>query len=162
MMNSNNQLSERSKKILKSASIVFLVFGLIGFFDATYLTIEHYQGVIPPCSLTGGCETVLTSDYSSILNIPVSVLGMIYYFFVFIFAIAYIDTKKSIFLRMCASIGFFGFLASLFFVFLQLFVIKSICFYCMISAITSTVLFSAGFLVLKHDNFLGLLFRKKI
>lgn len=162
-MNSNNQLSERSKKILKNASIVFLVFGLLGFFDASYLTIEHYQGVIPPCSITGGgCENVLTSDYSTILNIPVSVLGMIYYFFVFLLTLLYLDTKKSIFLRICASVGFFGFLASLFFVFLQLFVIKSICFYCMISAVTSTILFVAGFLVLKHDGFLGLLFRKKI
>ena len=56
----------RSK--VSTGAVVFLfIVALIGFADASYLTVEHYRNVIPPCT-TSGCETVLTSSYSTILH----------------------------------------------------------------------------------------------
>ena len=149
-MNSNNQSSERSKKTLKYIAIVFLVFGFIGFCDAAYLTIEHYRGVIPPCSVVDGCESVLTSPYAKIAGIPISMFGMAYYFSIIILAIVYLDSRSRAVMRVCAGLSCVGFLTSIFLAYLQVFVIRYICLYCMISAASSAVLFAGGLIAWKR------------
>ena len=151
-MNSKEQSNKPSSKIFKIIAIVFFIFGFLGFCDAAYLTIKHYQGAIPPCSFVDGCESVLTSDYSAIAGVPISLLGMGYYFSVCILAFAYLDTKKQQFLRTAAVLSFVGFAISLFLVYLQVFVIRYICLYCMWSATTSAVLFLAGITVFKKRS----------
>ncbi len=51
-----------------------------GLIDAIYLTIHHLTGEKVPCSVTGGCETVLTSSYAEIAGIPLATFGAIAYF----------------------------------------------------------------------------------
>ena len=46
-----------------------------GLADALYLTIEHLAGRSVPCSVTGGCEEVLTSSYAVIAGIPLAAVG---------------------------------------------------------------------------------------
>src|SRR5688572_25881489 len=70
---------------------VMLAAALIGFADSAYLTAQHFQGVIPPCTLEG-CEQVLTSSYASIGPVPVSLLGSLYYGLLVILLIAYLDS----------------------------------------------------------------------
>jgi uncharacterized membrane protein len=127
--------------------IEFLMVSFFGFLDATYLTAQHYLGTIPPCVIATGCETVLTSEHNTIGGIPVALLGAIYYFVLFLLAALSLDMKRGI-IRFAVLLTPFGFLASLYFVYLQLFVIKEICFYCMVSAATSTALFILGLLVI--------------
>ena len=120
--------------------ITILVLALIGFVDATYLTIEHYQNVIPPCAV-GGCETVLTSVYSEVAGIPVALAGAIYYLFILIGALAYLEGRHERLLRYVLIATTFGLLASLYFLFLQAFILHAYCLYCLGSLTTSTVLF---------------------
>ena len=70
-------------------AFAFLFVSFFGFLDATYLTINHYQGKIPPCSIVVGCEIVTTSRYSLFLNIPVALIGAIYYLTVFVLTVLY-------------------------------------------------------------------------
>src|SRR5215217_8679857 len=63
------------------------VVALIGLGDAIYLIIHHLTGEKVPCSVTGGCETVLTSSYAEIGGIPIAVFGAIAYFMAFSLAI---------------------------------------------------------------------------
>ncbi len=119
--------------------IAALVVALLGFADATYLTVEHYQGVIPPCT-TGGCEIVLTSAFSTVMGIPVALLGSIYYLLICIGLFAYLDTRKTAILRTTMFLPCLGFIGSLWFIYLQAFVIKSYCQYCLVSAGISTLL----------------------
>lgn len=121
------------------ASVAFF-----GFADASYLTMEHYFSVPLPCTIFNGCETVLTSSYSVISGIPVALLGVFYYLTVFILLAYAIDTQKGVCAKLAMSLTPFGFLASLYFVYLQIFVIKAICLYCMVSATLSTVLLVLG------------------
>ncbi len=120
--------------------VVLLVVALIGFGDALYLTIEHFNNIIPPCTV-GGCEIVLSSIYSVIWGIPVSFLGSIYYLFIIISLILYFDTKKEIFLRIPFLLSLIGFLCSTWLVYLMVFVIKAFCPYCIVSAFTSSTIF---------------------
>lgn len=131
---------------------IFLAVSIIGFVDALYLTIEHFRGVVPPCSILKGCEVVTTSSYSVVFGIPVALLGALYYVFFFIFSLAYFDSKKERILSLLSRFSIFGFLASLYFVYLQFFVLKALCIYCMMSATTSTLLFIVGMFYLFRKN----------
>lgn len=133
--------------------IAFLILGAIGFIDATYLTTQHFLGTPVACSILKGCEQVTTSPYSIIFGIPVALLGSIYYLAILILSVIYLDSKKINILNIIAKITPLGFLASLYFVYLQIFVIKAICLYCMGSAATSTLLFILGMIYLaKHKK----------
>ncbi len=61
--------------------IVALALSLVGFGISMYLTIDHFQGIVPICSSKGfvNCELVTTSKYSYILGIPVSLLGLLFF-----------------------------------------------------------------------------------
>ncbi len=130
----------------------FIITNFLGFLDATFLTAEHYLGPLLGCPIFGGCDKVLVSPYSAVGGIPVALLGAIYYLAIFVLGVAYLDTERTRILRFAASLTPLGFLASLWFLYLQLFVIKALCFYCLISLITSTLLFVLGLLMRSRLN----------
>ena len=134
---------------LKIIACFFILLSLFGFLDATYLAIEHYRGVVPPCSIVHGCEQVTTSRYSMIFGVPVALLGSLYYVTLFILTIAYLDSKKLSLLTVASYLTFFGFAASIWFVYLQWHVIGAWCVYCLGSTTTSTLLFVLGVITLR-------------
>jgi uncharacterized membrane protein len=132
----------------KRLHITFFAIAALGFIDATYLTVEHFLNKIPPCGITG-CETVLTSAYSTIASIPVSLLGSLDYLFIIILLMTYYDTRKEIFLRAALLFTVVGFLFSVYFVIIQAFVLGAYCLYCMFSALISTILFGMSVYIFK-------------
>jgi uncharacterized membrane protein len=147
MQNLKNLLTKPLRPIPTSIVIFVLLVALVGFADSTYLTIEHFQGVIPPCKVVEGCDTVLTSPYSEVFGIPVALGGSIFYLLVTIGAFAYLESKNEKMLRLALLITVFGILASLWFLILQAFVLKAYCTYCLLSIITSTTLFITACIV---------------
>ncbi len=131
---------------------IFALISFVGFLDATYLTILHYRGAVPTCIIVHGCSNVTTSKFSTVANIPVALLGSLYYLTVLVLAVAYFDSKKEIILKWISQLTIIGLVASAYFVFLQIFVIKYICIYCMASATTSTLLFITGRFVKPEKN----------
>jgi len=128
----------------------FIIFSLIGFLDASYLTASHYLNSAVPCTITKGCETVLTSKYSTVLGIPVALAGSFYYFLVFIFSLFIFFKPKNKIGYLALYLSPIGLIASLWFLYLQLFVIKSICQYCMVSAFICIVLFALFIFVIRY------------
>ncbi|MEK9130583.1 MAG: vitamin K epoxide reductase family protein [Patescibacteria group bacterium] len=152
MKSLETSLPKQSMKIPNWLIIAFLVVSFLGFLDATYLTAQHYLGTIPSCVITTGCEIVLTSEQNAIFGIPVALIGSVYYFLLFLLAVLSLEMKRGI-IRFVALLTPLGFLASLYFVYLQLFVIKEICFYCIVSATTSTILFILTlFIIIKSSG----------
>lgn len=140
-MNLNQLLKNRPSKISNKVIIFLLIIALLGFVDATYLTVEHFQGRIPPCSITSGCELVLTSSYSVVLGMPVSLAGSIFYLLVLIGIFGYWESKNHNLLKWSLLLTIPAFFASLWFVYIQVFSIGSYCIYCLGSFLTSTILF---------------------
>jgi len=120
------------------------VLSILGFLDATYLTIEHFMGNIPPCAIVNGCETVLTSSWSEFAGIPVALFGAIFYLFLVISSIIFLKYKKERAMVAASWATILGLAATFWFMFLQIFILKAMCFYCTISAIISTALFGIG------------------
>lgn len=119
----------------------YLGIAFLGFLDAGYLTAHHYLGTPLLCSIVQGCETVTTSQYSAILGIPVALMGAFYYLAILLLVVWYFDRGRVGALRFVGRITVLGFLFSVWLVFAQLVLIREICLYCMVSALTSTLLF---------------------
>lgn len=142
MRNLNQLLNSKLAQVPNSIIVLVLFVALLGFIDAGYLTVEHYKNTIPPCSVTGGCEVVLTSIYSKILGIPVSLLGSIFYLLILIGAFAYLESKNDKFLKWSLLLTIPGFIFALWFVYVQIFILHSYCIYCLVSFLTTTILFT--------------------
>ena len=142
-MNNLKQLFKKQLVTIPNSLIIFvLIIAILGFADSTYLTIEHFKGIIPPCSIAGGdCGVVLQSSYSKVMGLPVSLLGSLYYLIVSAGIFAYIDSKNTKILKWILFFTVFGLFASAWFVFVQAFMLHAYCLYCLGSALTSTLLF---------------------
>lgn len=120
--------------------IAAVVVALAGLADASYLTSNHFAGINVPCNLVSGCETVLNSTYSEIFGVPTALFGVAAYFAAFSLALlAYFGREKLWTLFGVAAAIMFLF--SVWLIYLQAFVIKAFCQYCLFSAATSTLLF---------------------
>ena len=120
-------------------ALVALV-ALVGLFDASYLTVEHLSGRSVRCMIVSGCDEVLQSGYATVAGgVPVASLGALAYFMVFSLAVlalfGYAGAR-----RLIAPLVAVMFLATLWFVYLQAFVIRAFCVYCLLSAAVTTTL----------------------
>ena len=130
----------------------FILLSLAGLGDASYLTAKHYLGVPVACSVFEGCDKVLTSQYAVWWGVPVALLGVAYYLTLLILAAGFVFTGRVALFRFAAMLTAAGFAASLWFIYLQLFVINAVCLYCLISSVASTLLFILGIYALKITN----------
>jgi len=129
----------------RSVIVILVLLSLVGLIDASYLVASHYNGSAVVCDVGsasfGECDTVLSSTYSSVAGIPVSLVGVVYYFLLLVLSSFLLSARSSKVRNTIRVISGLGVLASLYFVYLQLFVLHSICVYCMVSAVTTTVIF---------------------
>ena len=148
-------------KLLGSPTKKALLIGLLSFLglmDASYLVAKHYSGTIPPCAIVKGCEAVTTSQYATIGlpamegGVSVALLGAIYYLVVLIISIAIIENRNASLKKFLAGFSVIGLLASIWFISLQLFVIKALCLYCLVSAFSSTAIFLTAFFLNRNTR----------
>ena len=107
------------------------VLAVFGILISAYRTWSHLRGVTPVCvGGDSGCETVQTSRYSEILGVPVAALGLLGYA-----ALLYSSMVKG---GRAALLGLFvalvGTLYSAYLTWLELFVIRAICQWCVANA----------------------------
>lgn len=116
------------------------VVALVGVLDASYLTAEHLSGNSVRCMVVTGCDEVLQSSYATLPGgVPVAALGAVAYFTAFslatLSAFGYAGAR-----RLLAPLAAVMFLATLWFLYLQAFVIRAFCVYCLLSAAVTTAL----------------------
>lgn len=123
---------------------LIIILSIVGIFDSSYLTFEHYNNTIPPCSTSFfslDCGSVLRSSYAVMFGVPLALIGVIHYsLLTFFIILAVIFRKKAAFYPI-VLLSVIGFVSSLYFVYLQVVVIGAICFYCMVSALNSILIF---------------------
>lgn len=129
-----------------------LILGFLGFLDSTYLTILHYKNVIPPCTVTSGCEVVLTSKYSMVGIIPVSLLGTLFYIAVIAICILILTNYKDIFVKAFYGLVAIGLIVSLVLIYIQGALLHAFCQYCLLSEIVSFGLVIMAFLKFRQDK----------
>ena len=112
---------------------------LLGIADALYLTIEHITGQSVKCTIISGCSEVLSSRYAVVAGVPLASIGAAAYFTVFSLA-----TLAAFGYRFAATlltpVVVAMFLVSLWLIYLQAFVIREFCQYCLFSAAVTVML----------------------
>lgn len=128
-----------------TAPFILLALALVGLGDTLYLSYFQYLNLIPTCAI-GGCETVLTSEYSKFFGVPWSYIGLVYYAYMLCLSVLLIIDPHSRGLRLGAlAYTGFGVLYSSWAIFyIQLSVIGALCQFCAISAFTTLLLFIAA------------------
>lgn len=140
--------------------IYLLLLSIAGLVDSSYLTWEHYSQVIPPCavhpfipSFLVDCGKVLTSSYSIMFGIPLAVLGLIHYSLLTLLIISSFFSQKKLFRYFIVLQTIIGAFASLYFMYIQIGIIGSICLYCTLSAIISFIILIIAYRLLKKERF---------
>ena len=112
---------------------------LLGIADALYLTIEHITGQSVRCTIIAGCSAVLSSPYAVVAGIPLAAVGAAAYFTVFSLAILALFGYRIAGKLLLPLVGAM-FLVTLWLIYLQAFVIREFCQYCLLSALITTAL----------------------
>jgi uncharacterized membrane protein len=106
---------------------------LVGLGDSIYLTAGHLTGNSVRCTIIAGCDLVLASPYASVAGMPLAALGAAAYFAVFslatLAAFGYSSLRTILSILIAAM-----FLATLWLLFVQAFVLQHFCQYCLLSA----------------------------
>ena len=121
---------------LHSRIVLYTVAALIslaGLADATYLTVQSLTGETLVCGGSADCFRVLGSVYARIAGIPVAAFGAVGYFGAFSLAtfaaFGYARARKFFALIVWAM-----FAVTLWFLFVQAFMLHAFCRYCLFSA----------------------------
>lgn len=115
------------------------VVALIGLADSVYLTVKHLSAEPVPCSVLEGCETVLTSPYATVGDIPIAAIGAAAYFIAFSLALLAAFGNRLMWLLFGIQLILMS-LVTLWLIYLQAFVIGAFCQFCLLSAATTFTL----------------------
>ena len=121
------------------ASLIALAF--VGFIDAIYLYWHHARKKPLVCPLNHDCNAVTESKYGKILGVKTEVFGAIYYLIIIVGSLWFFNSSIR---NIAIGMGLLSFLAlgsSIYLVYVQKYILKNYCFYCLISALVNLLLF---------------------
>jgi len=124
---------------MRKIYILASVLSLLGLADALYLTIEHLTGQTVRCTILSGCSEVLSSQYAVVAGMPLAAVGAAAYFGVFSLAVLALFGYR-IAGKILTPLVIAMFFVSVWLFYLQAFVIRQFCQYCLISAAITTCL----------------------
>lgn len=142
-MKINNQIINR----------IIFVLALAGIVVSGYLLYTYVADTPIVCANTG-CETVRESPYSYFLGVPLPAFGLLFFVFVLVlsFLRTFIDKVNYVYLatRVIFVASLVGFLTSVYLTYLEAFVIKAYCTWCVVSAIIVTLIFILSILEIRR------------
>ena len=138
--------------IARFLTSLMVLAALVGIADTIVITAVLHLG--PGYCVGGGsCEQVLTSSYSRIAGVPLSTWGAAFYSLLFVNALIYGFGRYRSALRLNLLLTTIGTLFSLYFVYLQGWVIRVWCIYCLTSAFTQVLLLLITVALSRLDRF---------
>jgi len=119
------------------------VLALVGLLISAYLTLHKYGYIGTLACGSGACETVQTSKYAVLMGVPVPVIGLVGYLLLLVVAI--VGLQPGMWRSRGFSIVLFvladgALLFSIYFTYLEKFVIHAWCRWCIGSAVVSLLI----------------------
>jgi len=136
-------------------NLICLVLSVGGLYVSYRIYKEKHSGKPITCPLNGRCEIVLHSKYSKIAGIGLEYFGLLFYGILFIgnifilFPVLF-SAQINIFLFIFSS---FGILFTIYLIFIQKFILKSWCTWCLFSSITTLLIFVTLLIIVLGKNF---------
>lgn len=121
-----------------------IVLATLGVLVSIYMTVYKLTSNNAMCLGSGDCSTVNSSIYSQVYGIPVAFIGVLGY--AAIVGLLALEKRGGRFFQQNATLAVFGmaitgFAFTLYLVYLEIFVIKALCPFCITSQVTMTILF---------------------
>ena len=130
------KLNINNENFLLNIILFLIVFNaLISF----YLYLSELENQPLVCIPYNNCAEVLRSEYSKIYGLSISLVGFIY--FIFLFLLTLIAFVNKDFISSGVIFSFLGFIFSIYLIYLQFKVIKNYCLYCLIVDFNTIIIF---------------------
>ena len=129
---------------MKRAGVaVILVLAFFGLADSAYITQHEVSGTPLVCNIQNlsGCNVVVASPYAYLFGIPLAEYGVLFYSILFVIAALELVIFDRLLRRVLQGISLVGVIVSLYFTFIQMFVINAFCIYCLASAVIAILIF---------------------
>lgn len=111
-------------------AIILAVLDILGLLVAGYLTVVEVGGGVPFCGPIKGCAEVALSEYARIGGVPVAVFGVLLSVVLLSLALAWWKTDIYGLLLGHYGLSLVGVIFDGYFLYLQVFVIKAVCIWC--------------------------------
>ncbi len=124
-----------------TTALIFYIFSCIGLADTIYLSYHAITKTDVACWFfpKEWCQKVQYSQYSKTLGIPNAYLGLLMY--IAILVLTYFTQASLVAPWIVKAVVVLGFAFSMYFTFIQAFVLRAFCTWCVISAVNFTVMF---------------------
>ena len=124
---------------MKKIRLILLILSTIGILLSVYLTYTHITNATTTfCLSGGGCDIIKSSVFSRIYGVPVPLLGLAGYAAIWILSYFSFDRSR---INLIYYISVIGLSFSLYLTYIELFVLKAICSFCIISALSMLLIF---------------------
>ncbi len=132
-------MSAESNENIRPQSLWFagVILAILGAVDSTYLLWLKITGQVAACQNIGDCEAVNSSRYAELGGIPIALFGLLAYLLIlvlFIMELKFPEWQDSLLLANF-GVTFGGTLYSFYLTYLEIFVLKAICPFCVVSAV---------------------------
>ena len=123
------------------ANRLIFMLSLLGLGVSSFLFYEYSIAGSIICPTGGGCDIVRASPYSLFLGISIPILGIVFYLAMAVLAVvrSQASSRKILFyLQLLITVAGVGF--GIYLTLLEIFVIRAICFWCVLSFIISLMI----------------------
>jgi uncharacterized membrane protein len=132
---------------------ISLIAAVIGLLVSIYMTIYKITDNNTMCLGNGGCSAINTSKYSVVYGIPVAAIGIVGYLAI---VVTHLLENRSDFFEDNATLLVFGmsltgFLFATYLTYLEFFIIKAVCPFCVTSQIAITAVFIVSIIRLVRE-----------
>lgn len=120
---------------------LIFIFSLLGFAVSSFLLYEYNLSGPILCPTGAGCDIVRASSYSAFLGISIPILGVVFYLTMAVLSVIHshdLPTKLIKKFQLIFALGGVGF--GVYLTYLEAFVIKAFCFWCVTSFIISLII----------------------
>jgi len=123
--------------------IAGVILAILGAVDSAYLLWIKITGQVAACQNIGDCEAVNSSRYAELGGVPIALFGLLAYLLIlvlFFLELKFPEWKDSLLLaNFGVALG--GTLYSFYLTYLEIFVLKAVCPFCVVSAVIIIILF---------------------
>jgi uncharacterized membrane protein len=138
---------------------ILVVLDVIGLAIASYLSVVELGGGVPYCGPLHGCETVAASQYAWIGPLPVAVYGVGLSLILLTLAIAWVRTDRPALLDVHYGLSLVGVIFEIYFLALQVFVIRAVCIWCTLYGVSLILRFLVAMVIWLRRGRLSARFR---
>ena len=123
--------------------IIIIALGIVGFLLCLKIHLKKKGDKPLVCPITGNCDSVIKSKYSTMFGIPLEYFGMLYYgviVFAYCAMLGFHNVRSEEIQVVLIALSSGAFLFSLYLIGIQAFKIRSWCIWCLTSAGLSTAI----------------------